>query len=122
MLEHGLPGSHYVAAAEGGENSLSVAQPLQAICPAGDMDVELLPQWTAVHVVPDAFNRRQQHLILRGGCQHQMKHLAVVLAVVIGGDRPLLLLDDATQVVDVGAGRHFCSKSGDVAFEQLARL
>ena len=86
------------------------------------MGVELLPERATVHVMPDAFDGGQQHLILRCPRQHQMEHLVVVLAVIVGGDRPLLLLDDAAQVIDVRPGRHLRSKGGNVTLKQLARL
>ncbi|MNY30242.1 hypothetical protein D3C86_1643370 [compost metagenome] len=51
-----------------------------------------------------------------------MEHLVVILAVIVSGNRALFLLDDAAQVVDIRAGRHFRGKGRNVAFEQLARL
>ena len=86
------------------------------------MAIELLPQRTAVHVMPDALNRRQQHLVLCGPSQHQVEHFVVVLTAIVDGNRPLLLLDNAAQVVDVRPCRHFCGKGSDVAFKQLTRL
>ena len=46
--------------------------------PAGDVAIKLLPQRTAVHVMPDTLHRRQQHLILRRARQDQMEHLIAV--------------------------------------------
>lgn len=54
--------------------------------------------------------------------QYKVEHFVVVLAAIVCGNRPLLLLDDAAQVVDIRPRRHFCGKGGNVAFKQLTRL
>lgn len=122
MLEHCLPGAHDVTAAQRGQDGLPVTQPFQAVRAAGDVVGKLLPQRTAVHVMPDTLHRRQQHLILRRARQDQMEHLIVVLTIIVGGNRALLLLDNTAQIVDVCTGRHFGGKRGNIAFEELTGL
>ena len=59
---------------------------------------------------------------MRRAGQHQVKQPGVVLAGIVSGNGPLLLLDNALQVIDIGAGGHFGGKGGDVALQQLAGL
>ncbi len=86
------------------------------------MGVKLLPQRAAVHLDPDAFDSRQQHLILRRARQHQVEQSTVVLAGVIERNRPLLLFDNLLKVVDICAGGHLRGESGNVTLQQLTRL
>ena len=59
---------------------------------------------------------------MRRAGQHQVKQPGVILAGIVGGNRPLFLLDNPLQVIDIGAGGHFGGKSGDIALQQLAGL
>ncbi|MOA36256.1 hypothetical protein D3C78_1577690 [compost metagenome] len=72
--------------------------------------------------MPDAFHGREQHLILRGARQHQVEHFIIVLAVIVGGNRALLLFNNTAQIIDIRACRHFGRKSGNIALKQLTRL
>ena len=51
-----------------------------------------------------------------------MEQTSVILRGVVESDCPLLLFNNPLQIVDIGAGGHFCGKGGDVALQQLARL
>ncbi|MNE07715.1 hypothetical protein D3C80_1003450 [compost metagenome] len=81
------------------------------------MDVKLLPQRAAVHVMPDAFHGCEQHLVLRSARQHQVEHFIVVLAIIVGGNRALLLFNNTAQIVDIRTRRHFRRKGGDIALK-----
>ncbi len=72
--------------------------------------------------MPDSFDRRQQHLVLRRARQHQMKQLVVVLRGVVHGDSALFLLEYPPQIVDIRFGGHLRGERGDVALQQLPRL
>ncbi|MNT77848.1 hypothetical protein D3C72_2170090 [compost metagenome] len=67
--------------------------------------------------MPDAFNGCKEHLVLRGPCQHQVEHFIVVLAIIVGGNRALLLFNNPAQIVDIRTRCHFRRKGGDIALK-----